>query len=406
MDSSKRPLTTPDVEASLREALENALTQRKINYKLVFVATVTFESDNTGSREDSKAFATAMKQAFRMPAVNIFEFVVPKQEHDPHAYWYLEIAKKIGEVSQSIQGRKLLLLHFAGHGGFDNNGRFCLEGGPPTPGLSAGTQKIQWENVERSLLSSQGRMLSGVTDVAVILDCCFSGAVETDRTRYQVSTGQQRDPTDVKIVEVLSATDDRTTTEGRDLVNRATFTRRFIQEIRTMIGRSDPPPVTFPAVLAALNKESQSPKPLATYHFLSGTAPILFPVTSLEVAAGPISGPSNPRAMGTWRRPEHNVALKVHFPFSADAESISTVVKWLYKLRRDFEIEIIGVNKTTSTIIFLTVPYENLHILYRLEVSSLCTVERICENIYSKNLLYDILDSPGPLDPVAAPITG
>ncbi|KAK6348979.1 hypothetical protein TWF730_009739 [Orbilia blumenaviensis] len=404
MDPPQPSLPKPDVEASLRKALENALSQRKINYKLVFVATVTFESDDTGAREDSKAFAAAMKQAFKMPAVNVLEFVVPKEEYHSPIYWYREVEKKIGEVSKSSQGRKLLLFHFAGHGGFDSYGSFCLEGGPPTPGLSTETQKIQWGDIKGCLLSSQGPMRSDVTDVAIILDCCFSGAIETDRTRYQAPTGHQKDPTNVKIVEVLSATDNRTTTAGRDLGRQATFTRRFIQEIRTMIGRSDSPLVTFPAVLAALNKESQSPKPLATYHFLSGTAPILFPVTSLEVAADPTPGPSNPRAMDTWRRPEHNVALKVHFPFSADDESISTVVKWLYKLRRDFEIEVIGVNKTASTVVFLTVPYENLYLLYGLEDSRLCTVERVCENIYSKNLLHDILGSP--FDPVAVPSTG
>ncbi|EPS42089.1 hypothetical protein H072_3811 [Dactylellina haptotyla CBS 200.50] len=365
--------TQQQKQADFLRRIEEAIQQRDDPYKLVFAVTMVFESDDTGAKADSELFAKGVKEVFGLIDANIFELVFPSDgEADLH---WLSVLKEIQAVRHSCTGRKLLLLHFAGHGALDSSNQLLLVGNPTGWG-----QELPWDTIKNYLLNPSRTHPQGEMDIACVLDCCHSGAF--------ASIGVPSN----KRVEVLAAIDARSTTvERRTQDIQATFTQQFIYCLRTMVGKEDQPPVTFPDIFKEMVMQKQAAsKPQPVYQMISGDCPILLPVTSLQLPPVPSAGPSNPRALDSWRTKPHSVALKVRIPGDINEESTRTIVKWLYKLRKDYGIEVMGVNETTSTVVFLTVPYRNLFIFYRLKGMELCTSTIICHNIFSENLLHNL----------------
>ncbi|KAF3278477.1 hypothetical protein TWF970_004490 [Orbilia oligospora] len=341
-----------EAEAELRKKLDEAIKQRNVDYKLVFLVTMSFETDDAGAKADSKAFAAAMKGLFGLIDENIFEFVFPMDMH-ADLHWVRTIPDWIQKLKDSCTGRKLLLLHFAGHGALNSLGELELQGNQ--------------------------------SHVAFFLDCRYSGAF--------VAPVQLCD----KTVEVLAATDAGSLTTTRSSQNiTATFTQRLIYEMRSMAYDEGKPIVTFPEILKRMQHRKQdSSKSPPVYRMLFGEVPILLPVKSLDrPPPASTAVPSDPLALESWRPQEHSLALKVHINSSINDKSTRVIVQWLHKLRGEFGMELVGVNDTNSaTIIFLTVPYTSLYVLYRLELRGVCKLEVIHENLYSRNLLSTMIHS-------------
>lgn len=370
------PRQPTEVEAELRKKLEQAIRQRDFNYKLMFLVAVSFESDDTGAEEDSKHFVDAMKEMFNLADVNIFRLVLPKDQ-DSDVYWGVAM-RKVNRVWRSCMGRKLLLLHFACHGAVGGSNQFLLQGNP-----TGYAQEISWDSVRSYLFSLSRPQPFGEVDAACILDCCYSGAFVGPNV-----------PSD-KTVEVLAATDARSKTTGRrhrDI--EITFTQRLIYEMKLMVYDKDKPPVTFPELFKRLQVRPRDPsKSPPAYRMLHGDTPILLPVVSLQLPPTPSTDTLNPLLLDSWRPKEHSVALKVHISTDINDKSTLTMIKWLHQLNKNFKIDVMGVNDINSTIVFLTVPYSNLHVLYRLEQSGLCKLDVFHENLYSRNLLDTCINS-------------
>ncbi|KAF3315406.1 hypothetical protein TWF173_003946 [Orbilia oligospora] len=296
--TQRQPL---EAEVELRKKLEEAIKQRNVHYKLVFLLTMSFESDDTGAKADSKAFAAAMKELFGLINENIFEFVF---QMDMHAdlHWVRTIPDWIQKLKDSCTGRKLLLLHFAGHGALNSLGELELQGNQSRTPYK---QALHWINLSEFLLRPNRTELHGE------------------------------------------------------------------------------------------NRKQDSSKSPPVYRMLFGEVPILLPVKSLDrPPPASTAVPSDPLALESWRPQEHSLALKVHINSSINDKSTRVIVQWLHKLRGEFGMELVGVNDTNSaTIIFLTVPYTSLYVLYRLELRGVCKLEVIHENLYSQNLLSTMIHS-------------
>ncbi|KAK6334441.1 hypothetical protein TWF730_003655 [Orbilia blumenaviensis] len=310
------PLT--ETEVTFRKALQDAIKQRSVSYKRVFVVTIYFASDDTDAQTDSKEFVKTMKSLLGLHDTDMIEIVFP----DNSTVTYI--------------GPQKVWSFYTG----------C-------------TQEILWADIDKYFLKPRSmNEASGVIDIACILDCCQLGAFVRPTVAYEGT------------VEVLAASDPRASTTARKSENReATFTQRFLLEIRTMIGRADKPHITLPDVLNALQRRERDPtKSMPKYGMLYGFTPILFPISSLQRAEQPPTAPSpGSHTLATRRRPQHSVGLKVHLPSGVSDESTRTMVKWLLQLRDDFGVEVTSVNDTASTVIFLSVPYSQLYIFYRLE---------------------------------------
>ncbi|EGX50347.1 hypothetical protein AOL_s00076g111 [Orbilia oligospora ATCC 24927] len=370
-----------EAEAELRKKLDEAIKQRNVDYKLVFLVTMSFETDDAGAKADSKAFAAAMKELFGLIDENIFEFVFPMDMH-ADLHWVRTIPDWIQKLKDSCTGRKLLLLHFAGHGALNSLGELELQGNQSRTPYK---QALHWINLSEFLLRPNRTELHGEVDVTFFLDCCYSGAF--------VAPVQLSD----KTVEVLAATDAGSLTTTRSSHNiTATFTQRLIYEMRSMAYDEGKPIVTFPEILKRMqNRKQDSPKSKPVYRMLFGEVPILLPVKSLDrPPPASTAVPSDPLALESWRPQEHSLALKVHINSSINDKSTRVIVQWLHKLRGEFGMELVGVNDTNSTtIVFLTVPYTSLYVLYRLELRGVCKLEVIHENLYSRNLLSMMMHS-------------
>ncbi|KAJ6257758.1 hypothetical protein Dda_7547 [Drechslerella dactyloides] len=284
-----------NAEDELHKKLNEAVRQRDFQYKLVFVVTMSFETDDTDAHADSKAFSKAMKEMFNLPDANILEVVFPK-DRDADSFWALHILAEIEQVKESCIGRKLLLLHFAGHGALDSSNQLLLQGNS-----TRFIQELPWDLVKMFLFNPYRVEHKGVLDVACILDCCYSGAFVTPNA-----------PSD-KIVEILAAADARSRTTVRKTKHiEATFTQRFIFEMRSMVANEDKAPITFPEILKRLQYRPRQPsKPSPVYSMICGDVPILLPVTSLQLPTVPhaSTGPSNPLVIDSWRPQEHSVPL-------------------------------------------------------------------------------------------------
>ncbi|KAK6501504.1 hypothetical protein TWF481_009342 [Arthrobotrys musiformis] len=409
------PAPVPPELERLKSMLDEATEQRKISYKLVFVVTVIFQNDNTGAAEDATLFATAMKEVLGIRDINVFKHVIPVDKGAPD-YWLFNIIKDVYDISASCIGRKLLILHFAGHGYLDG-GKLFLAGGPPEPPPETPQQPqlhlpnlqyqqaIPWSLIKKVLLDPTRRDPTGILDVAVVLDCCYSGAFDgpvVPKLGIGIKENWSR------TIEVIAATDGDTTTVDRRSTNiRSTFTQRFVYTIRQLAGQAGSPPVTLPRILSQLNNhtrlENQKPlppsplhshqKPYATYRFLSGHAPILLPTTSLQLAPA-LDRPTqlHPTMRSTWRSKSHYALFQVRLPAEIQEESTIKIINWLYKLPTDFDVEVLSVHESTSTAVFLIASYADMGMLYRLETSGLCKVQRISENIFSRNLLDTVID--------------
>ncbi|KAF3289289.1 hypothetical protein TWF970_003069 [Orbilia oligospora] len=346
--STPSPLT--ETEVNFKKALQDAISQRSVSYKRVFVVTVYFASDDTDAQTDSKEFAKTMKSLLGLHDTDMIEVVFPDDE-EAEIFWSMKHLELLS-LSRSFQGRKLFIFHFAGHGFLNRSKELILSGA-----------------FVRPTVASEGT------------------------------------------VEVLAASDSRAITTGRKSENvEATFTQRFLLEMRTLVGRADKPHITLPDVLNALQQRKRDPtKSMPTYGMLYGSTPVLFPVTTLQrPEQAPTSSSSSPRphTLATWRRPQHSVGLKVHLPSGISDESTRTMVKWLLQLRDDLKVEVTSVNDTASTVVFLSVPYSQLYIFCRLEAAGVCRFERICENIFSENLLASFLEPGSPVGLPAFPIAG
>ncbi|KAK6337628.1 hypothetical protein TWF730_003023 [Orbilia blumenaviensis] len=366
-----------EAESRFLRELEEAIRQRNATYKLVFLITMAFENDDTNARSDCKAFAKYMKDVFGLKDTNVLEIIFP-EDQDAAIYFSREIVGKFNQIEQSCVGKKLLLLHFAGHGTLDSSNQLVLRGN-----LTDCNQELPWELVRITLLDPRRLRPRGEVDVACVLDCCHSGAFFRPNMPSSMT------------VEVLAATGETSTTTARKSQNiEATFTQRFISEMRMMISEEEKSRVTFPEIFKKIQRRKrESSKSLPVYRMLYGETPILLPIKSQQLLQpSPIIGKSNSLDMDNWRPKVHSVALKVRIKSEINEESTRTMIRWLHQLRGDYQIEVTAVNETNSTVVFLTVPYTNLYIMYRLEMRGLFKVDVICENLYSRNLLDEIIN--------------
>ncbi|KAF3923239.1 hypothetical protein ABW21_db0200507 [Orbilia brochopaga] len=375
IDTPSQPPT--EGAARLRRALEEAIEQRKLNatYKLVFLVTMVFESDDTGAKVDSKAFVRDMKEIFDLKDPNmIIEEVFP-QDRDAEIYWATNTLAKIDKINRSCIGKKLLFLHFAGHGATDKTSELLLQGNPTDY-----KQELSWSVVRKFLLDPYREQPHGQVDVACVLDCCYPEAFLPPHAPSNM------------IVEVLAATKPRpTTTEQRMATVRATsLTEEFLGAMYTL-RRS--PPITFPEVLAAMQRPRRyqpfDSKPQLAYRMLYGNTSIILPA-----ATPPDPTPTDPEAEYD-KDGEHFMALKVLIPDDIKEETTQMLVKWLHGQRENIKFEVLGVNTTFpgSTIVFITVPYTDMHVLYNLEHQGILTTEVLHEHIFSFNLLGTLISS-------------
>ncbi|KAF3937112.1 hypothetical protein ABW19_dt0201380 [Dactylella cylindrospora] len=359
--------------SSLKTALEEAVKQRDIKYKIVFAISFSFAGDDTQAQHDTESFIKHCKDLFGIASPDIAKFQIPDDEN-PHLYFKDNICNLVYKTHGSIPGRKLLLLHYAGHGRLTTAGdlELCAK-------ATEDSQYLSWDSVDCDLLRPN---ISGIRtfladlDVLCVVDCCHSGRA----SRASMPIG--------RTVEVIAAADEKSVTNSR--ADQPTFTQRFLTELRRQVEMGDVSITVARIHTATTARHSGRSEPI--HSLLVGDTPILLPVKTMKrpkLSSTPGSSvlTSQSIAESRWAPPQYSAVIRVHSQGQITDESTRTLVDWLMSLPNEYGLEISSIHSSHSTVIFLTVGYEHKFALLRLNAIEGLEVDVMYETFLSRNLL-------------------
>lgn len=378
-----------------RSRLSETVSQRKIWYKIVFAISIIFEADDTLAADDAKSFRKGCLDLLEINESDYHLLVIPKdidgQVVDGQRYLTNILIPRIYSILDgNIKGRKLLMLHYAGHGTINPLGGFEIHAT-----RAANSQYFNWYTIDerllRPLLRSDLDQIEQV-DICCILDCCHAGGA----TR----STQAPDRT----VEILAAVDEHSFAKPRQ--TQPTFTQVAINALRTLANTKETT-VTLARLYTELTKRGNlANQPV--HKVITNNTPILLPLKVLA-RPPPIDQSSvkrftsGTRVAGSMtqrpKQPYHDVVLKIHSPTRITEQKTSALVAWLLSLDSEYEVQVQSVFNSRSTVIFLTVPYEKWFYLAQIETLEGFTVEIVCGSIRSRNLLQDFISNgSAPVD--------
>ncbi|KAJ6258778.1 hypothetical protein Dda_6831 [Drechslerella dactyloides] len=394
-------------ESALKVALEQAAAQRYKGYKLCFAVTFHFEGDETDARKDAASFMDAGQRLFGLKPVDLLDLEIPAGTNASD-YFQSEIYGQIVRTATSCAGRKLLLIHYAGHGMVDKANELSLVERTDQTGITRNRQ-ISWELIRSMLLGPMhlGTSLAE-TDVAFILDCCYAG---------RASRGDQISD---RTVEVLAATDSFTSTNTRQ--QPPSFTQRVIAELQKAkdADHSSNLAQIFDALTAPARLLATS-RAVPTYRRLIGSTPILLPLDNrkrlqpatdlVSASATQLPSPSLAASIHAPKQEMHSVALLLHTRTRISDKTTKMLIEWLLKLPPAYGVEVNSVHESTSVVAILTVPYKYMHIIFNLRSWDSLDITIIQDHIFGGNLLGsfraggEVADVAGYTPKVAHPDT-
>ncbi|KAK6540664.1 hypothetical protein TWF694_008057 [Orbilia ellipsospora] len=335
----------------LKEALERACEQRKINYKLVFAVALSFASDNTGAKDDSKSFTRACLELFDIIKTDVLELEFP-DDMDSEDYFTFEVAPKIYHMTKSCTERKLLIIHFAGHGIVDAGGNLSIAGG-----MTGVPQEVRWETVKESLFGARSASHFKNMDIVFVLDCCYAGSA--DMTGFR----------DQRVVEIMAAVEgDKKTNErltARPSIGQKSaqpsFTQRIINNMRLAVSQQ-PAGIAMREIFDSMVSR-RSDRGTPVYHTVRGSRGVFIPgrTTRLPGLVRDVRESPSALAASRWAPPTYRIAMMIHADGSIDDTDTQELVRWLQSLASKFGVEVTSVHKTQSTVIFVTVPGQHYH---------------------------------------------
>lgn len=107
---------------AVRGVLENAISQEGRPYQELFVVSVRFEADETSADKDQQVFFNLVK-CINIPLASNHPQSLVIRSDDAHPGWTVGLfLERLLDVISASEGRSLLLVHYAGHGGLNVNG--------------------------------------------------------------------------------------------------------------------------------------------------------------------------------------------------------------------------------------------------------------------------------------------
>ncbi|MCJ1397564.1 hypothetical protein MMC11_000758 [Xylographa trunciseda] len=284
--------------------------------------------------------------------------------------------EQISKQCDTLDGRKILLVHYAGHTSTDSNGELLF-----LPTLGAEKPALYM----RTLYSlCEDHLGFELMDVVMILDSCYSG------------TAIRGIPTSDRSVEIIASvgTDgtDQTALGNTSYAARTqntTFTSRLVDQVALRVGRGILA-INFAEIIGGLRRTSQSDR-TPQYSLQRGKVGIRIALPSLPPHARatkmrPSSSSDSIGATSVMSIPDVRAIFKVHLssPEAASGE-VQKIVEWIHQLNPAIGLEISGLYSTRSTCLILEAPW---HIWALLQNST--NLDLVCET-FEKNQLPDAL---------------
>ena len=333
-----------------RGVLENAISQRGRPYQEMFVVSVRFEADETSADKDQQMFFNLVK-CINLPLASNHPQSLVIRSDDVHPGWTVGFfLERLLDIISACEGRSLLLLHYAGHGGLNANGDLTFYARVP------GVRAFDYVRIiDRTLVTpslSVEKKLERI-DVVIILDSCFSG------------NAIRATPLAERTVELLAAVsaDQRAFGKPSDsarILNR-TFTARLAGEVAIRRGREEKS-LVLSDVIANLRSHSNAER-LPLFQTVAGSKAIRIPLKP-RIGNEPI--PSRPPrgALGSSESsesydpsrsmnatPNLRVIFTLHIDRTPDDNDLQSLVGWVRGLDPFLGLELTGVHLSRSTLL-------------------------------------------------------
>lgn len=330
--------------------LENAIIQRGRPYQEMFAVSVRFEADETSADKDQQIFFSLVKCINIPLAANHPQSLVIRTD-DVHPGWTVSFfLERLLDVISTCDGRSLLILHYAGHGGLNADGELTFFAQVP------GIRSFKYTNViDRTLVDCSECNTKRLerTDVVIILDGCFSGNVIR-----AIPQGERT----VEILAAVSANQlalGNPSLSGRNL-NR-TFTARLAGEVAIKRGREEKSFV-LSDIISGLRCHGNAQR-LPMFETALGSMAIRIP---LKARTGNESIPSRPPrgALGssesselqdpsrsTDATPNLRVIFTLHIDRTPDDNDLQSLVRWVQALDPFHGLELTSIHLSRPTLL-------------------------------------------------------
>jgi hypothetical protein len=335
----------------LRQVLSNTIAQRGKFYKNFFAFTVRFEGDDTSADRDTKNF----QDMLRLIGISSVKVIVLEKADKTPAFTLSYLLRDLFKQISVLDGRTLLIGHYAGHGAIDAMDRLFFFDSPRI------LQKVSLKSFEELYDETTEDLLSQ-TDVLMIFDSCFSGLA----TRGLESGDRS--------VEIISSVGSAQKAHGNspDLarVQNRTFTSRLADEVARRVGRGATT-ISFAQVIDDLRCTSQ-PERKPQYKLQVGSMGMRVPVRGAtqtpESQTGVPSLARLPRQQSGSSKSyvsasssiasTATVIFKVHLKESrTDSVEVVQLIEWLYSLNENIDLELSGVYESNCCVILLLAPW-------------------------------------------------
>lgn len=316
-------------EAEFLDLLRKEVDQENRHYSHIQGFALRFEADDTRAKDDTASFNTILNL---LGAPSAVEAIV--QPTDTFPTWDVKLKLNAALASlTALDGRKLMLVHYAGHGMVDHNSNLEFFANP--------------QRMEKTVRFDALSMTVAVTDmekdvpldVLFIIDCCYGGVA----TRH----GQPAR----RIVQVLAAVEGNQTAFEDDQDNprrtNRTFTSKLADHITRLKG-AGVNSIDFGEVIASVAAESPWKQPV--HRVLIGPTAIR---VRLSTHTSAHSRSSSSSGVGDGYR----ALLGVHLSDDLTAEKVRDLADWVRALDPVYGITVDGIYKTFSSLVTINVPY-------------------------------------------------
>ncbi|KAI9784781.1 MAG: hypothetical protein M1839_001511 [Geoglossum umbratile] len=367
----------------VREVLEEAIAQRGRYYTSHISFSIRFEADDSFASRNTTHFQNILR-LLNLPQAR--ELVIGKDDKMP-GWTVLSLVQDLSAKVSKVDGRTLVIGHYAGHGTVNQNGKLIFFASPSAP-RPFGLERCLGDLYEEDQCTNPDFKK---TDVILILDSCYSG---------EATRGLGRAGRSVEIVASVGA-DQKALGNNSARVQNRTFTSRLADSIALRVGRGDVSSISFAEIIGDLRSTSQ-PKRLPEYHLQVGRVGIRVPIlgqTRLPIhlrapSTGQIGRRQTPSgssiggesAASIPATPQLNAVFTVHLD-DTDAHSgeVKKLAEWIHSLHPVIGLELTGIYESRSTVILIEAPW---HIWAPL--NGIQGVALVCE-IFGRNMLSKLL---------------
>lgn len=333
-----RVLTREEIES----ALEAAVSQRSRVYARTEALAIRFEQDDSRAKDDTEAFQSILHALSFSRAE---EYVISAT--DPTPGWNLgDRVEKLLRAAKNFSddnggGRSLILIHYAGHGSTDMDGKLISSAGDDY------SRTFQFQSALLGTVLTRHSLLAPIDipfDVVFIIDSCYSGAAIREFS-HEIHG----------VVEILSAADENHTALGNHESNprrqNKTFTSNLAEHIARLKGHGST--FDFAELVEIVRSHSHMILP---QHFLvrgNTSVRLSFPQSpnsnmAISPVQSPLVAPSSKR---------YQVVFSIHISGELTNDGVKELVRWIRNLDPSLVLSVQAVYDCSSTGIILEAPY-------------------------------------------------